>query len=399
MTDAFVYEAIRTPRGKGREGGGLNGHTPIALVAHLIEQILARTGVEPDRIGDLLLGCVTQTGEQGANIAKVAAMASGLPDSVSGLTLNRYCTSGLDACHFGAMKVMTGVDELVLAGGVESMSRVPLLSDRASFYSGKPIGKGAPFVPMGLAADLVATLDGASRSECDDYAVRSHHRAARAQNEGRFARSIVPMSGGLERDECVRQDANVDRLAQFEPLFGPLATPQLQDLFKERYTQQGFDNGVKAIHHAANSPAIVDGASLVLLGTEKAGERWGLKPRARVRAMSNVSADPVLALTGGIVASETVVRQADLSPSDIDLVEFNESFASVSIKFERESPWDADQINVNGGALSMGHAMGATGASLLGTLLDELERQDLKRGVVAVSGAAGIGAATVVERM
>lgn len=399
MTDAFVYEAIRTPRGKGREGGGLNGYTPVALVAHLIEQTLSRTGVEPDRIGDLLLGCVTQTGEQGANIAKVAAMAAGLPDSVSGLTLNRYCTSGLDACHFGAMKVMTGVDEFVLAGGVESMSRVPLLSDRASFYSGIPIGKGAPFVPMGLAADLVATLDGATRSECDAYAVRSHHRAAHAQNEGRFDRSIVPMNDGLERDECVRQDASVDRLAQFEPLFGPLATPQLQDLFKERYTRQGFENGVTAIHHAANSPAIVDGASLVLLGTKKAGERWGLKPRARVRAMCNVSADPVLALTGGIVASETVVSRADLSPSDIDLVEFNESFASVSIKFERESPWDADQINVNGGALSMGHAMGATGTSLLGTLLDELERQDLKRGVVAVSGAAGIGTATVIERL
>lgn len=399
MKDAFVYDAVRTPRGKGREGGGLNQFPPAALVGHLIDHVLARTAVQADLIGDVILGCVTQTGEQGANIAKVAAMAAGLPDSVSGLTLNRYCTSGLDACHFAAMKVMTGVDDFVLAGGVESMSRVPLLSDRASFYSGEPVGKGAPFVPMGLAADLVATLDGISRLECDAYAVRSHERAARAQDEDRFARSIVPLDSELVRDECVRPDANVERLAEFEPLFGPLGTSQMLDLFKQRYANRSFEGTVTPVHHAANSPAIVDGASLVLIGSPDAGARMGLKPRARIVAMCNTSDDPVVALTGGIKASARVIRKAGLAPADIDRVEFNESFASVSLKFEREAGWTADQINVNGGALSMGHAMGATGASLLGTLLDELERADLERGVVAVSGAAGIGTATVVERM
>jgi acetyl-CoA C-acetyltransferase len=395
MSDAYIFDAVRTPRGKGRDGGALNGVSPLELQEKLIAAILERNGCDANIIDDIILGCVTQVGEQGGNIAKVAALYSGLPDSVSGITINRYCTSGLDACNFAAMKVMTGVDDVVLAGGVESMSRVAMLSDKASFYSDPAVVMKAGFVPMGLAADLVASLDGVSREECDAYAVRSQQRAAAAQASGAFTRSLVPI-GSVDQDESVRGSVTVEKLAAFDPLFTEFGKQGYEAAFKAAFSEL---DELKYVHHPGNSPGIVDGASLVLVGSKQAGGDHGLKPRARISTMTNACGNKLLALTGGIDAANDVLKKARMSASDVDLVEFNEAFASVSIKFTRETDWDEDQINVNGGAISLGHAMGATGASLVGTVLDELERRDLNVGLVAVSGAAGIGTATIIERV
>jgi acetyl-CoA C-acetyltransferase len=401
MQDAFIYDALRTPRGKGREGGALNSSTPVELLKWLFENAQRRTGFKGAAIDDVILGCVTQVGEQGANVAKVAALYGGLPSSVPGITINRYCTSGLDACNFAAMKIMCGVDDLVFAGGVESMSRVPMLSDKGSFYTDLSMARAARFVPMGLAADLVASLDGITRDACDTYAARSQQRAATAQKEGRFSKSLVGgRIGGVAetclQDECVRPSVTSEKLAAFEPLFAELGKGEYEALFKKTFPAL---QTMHYVHHAGNSPAIVDGASLVVIGSGRLAREEGRRPRARIRAMANVSANELLALTGGIDAAGAVLRKAGMSAADVDLVEFNEAFAAVSIKFLRDTDWHDEQVNVNGGAIALGHAMGATGASLVGTVLDELERRDLNVGLVAVSGAAGIGTATIIERV
>ncbi|MDH3337872.1 MAG: acetyl-CoA C-acyltransferase [Gammaproteobacteria bacterium] len=395
MATAYIYDAVRTPRGKGRDGGALNSTTPLELQQQLIAAVLERNEFAATAIDDVILGCVTQVGEQGGNIAKVAALYSGLPDSVSGITINRYCTSGLDACNFAAMKVMTGVDDLVLAGGVESMSRVAMLSDNASFYTDPAVVMKAGFVPMGLAADLIASLDGISREECDVYAVQSQQRAAMAQQCGAFSRSLIAING-TEQDESVRGSVTVAKLATFEPLFTELGRKGYEATFKAAFPDL---DELRYVHHSGNSPGIVDGASLALIGSEEAGKKHGLRARARIKTMANVCSDKLLALTGGIDAATDVLRRAGMAASDVDLVEFNEAFAAVSIKFTRDTGWGEDQVNVNGGAISLGHAMGATGTSLVGTVLDELERRDLNVGLVAVSGAAGIGTATIIERV
>ena len=400
MTDAFIYDAVRTPRGKGREGGALNALTPLDLQKALIEALLERSGFDAALIDDLILGCVTQVGEQGGNIAKVAALYADLPASVPGLTVNRYCSSGLDACNIAAMKIATGMDRLVLAGGVECMSRVPMLSDKAAFYNDPATVRKTRFVPMGLAADLVGSLEGITRAECDAWAVASQQRAARAQSEGRFAGSLVavrdPDGRLVEEDECVRPGVTPEKLASFEPLFAEYGRKGYEDVFRAAFPNLGE---MHYLHHAGNSPAIVDGASLVAIGSREAGDAAGLKPRARIRAMANVSSNELLALTGGIDVVDAVLEKAGMTHDDIDLVEFNEAFGAVSVKFVRDMPWDAERINPNGGAIALGHAMGATGASLLGTVLDELERQDLETGLVAVSGAAGIGTGLILERV
>jgi acetyl-CoA C-acetyltransferase len=401
MSTAFIYDAVRTPRGKGRDGGALNGVAPVDLQQQLLAAALERNGLDAAAIDDLILGCVTQVGEQGGNIAKVIALYSGLPDSVPGITINRYCTSGLDACNFAAMKVMTGVDDIVLAGGVESMSRVAMLSDEASFYSDLAVAQRTGFVPMGLAADLIASLDGIGRDECDAYAVQSQQRAAAAQQSNAFSRSLIPISNAttsetVSVDESVRGSITQEKLATLEPLFTELGEQGYEAVFKRAF---GELDKLSYVHHPGNSPGIVDGASLVVVGSGDAGNAHGLTPRAKVQAMTNVSAHKLLALTGGIDAAADVLRKAGMSTIDVDLVEFNEAFAAVSIKFLREAGWGQDQVNVNGGAIALGHAMGATGASLVGTVLDELERRDLNTGLVALSGAAGIGAAMIIERV
>lgn len=401
MREALVFDAVRTPRGKGREGGGLNGVTPLELVSTLIGALRERNSFDAAAIDDIVLGCVTQVGEQGGNIAKVAALYSELPAGVPGITVNRYCTSGLDAFNIAATKIMAEQDRLVLAGGVESMSRVPMLSDKASFYSDPAVSQRTRFVPMGLAADLIASLEGITREESDAYAIRSQQRAARAQEEGRFAKSLIPVRDPdsqrlTEADECVRPEVTPKRLAGFEPLFTEFGPKGYEAAFKSAFPEL---EELRYVHHPGNSPAIVDGASLVLLGSETAGSAHGLTPRARVRAMTNVCANELLALTGGIDAVEPVLAAAGMTHDDVDLVEFNEAFAAVCVKFLNDLPWSAERVNPNGGAIALGHAMGATGTSLVGTLLDELERQDLSVGLVAVSGAAGIGTALVLERL
>jgi len=395
MQPAFIYDAVRTPRGKGRDGGALNAQTPLELQKALISAILDRNSLDGSAVGDVILGCVTQVGEQGGNIAKVAALVGGLPSSVSGITINRYCTSGLDACNFAAMKVMTGVDDIVFAGGVESMSRVPMLSDKASLYIDPAVSKEARFVIMGVAADLVASLDNISREECDAYAVQSQQRAAAAQQSGAFSKSLIPVNG-VEQDECVRGSVTAEKLAAFEPLFTDFGKQGYETAFKAEFSDL---DELRYVHHAGNSPGIVDGASLAIIGSERAGEEYGLKARARIRAMTNACGNELIALTGGIDAAIDVLKKAGMSASDVDLVEFNEAFAATSIKFTRDTGWNEDQVNVNGGAIALGHAMGATGTSLVGTVLDELERRDLNVGLVAVSGAAGIGTATIIERV
>lgn len=395
MANAYIFDAIRTPRCKGRKGGALSGIAPIDLQRTLIDALFERNPVESAAIDDFVLGCVTQVGEQGGNVAKVAALHAGLPASVPSMTINRYCTSGLDACNLAAMKILSGQDDVVLAGGVESMSRVPLLSDHASFY------ESADFVPMGLAADLIASLDGISREECDAYAVQSQHRAASAQKNGAFTNSLIgvlnPETGEtIIEDECVRGSVSADKLATFDPLFEQIARQGYEDVFKTEFPNL---EQMTYVHHVGNSPGIVDGASLVLIGSDSAAKKYGLTPRAKIRAMSNVSENELLALTGGIAAASDVLAKAGMADTDIDLIEFNEAFASTSIKFVRDAAWDMDQVNVNGGAIALGHAMGATGATLVGTVLDELERRNLSTGLVAVSGAAGIGTATIIERV
>jgi len=395
METALIYDAVRTPRGKGREGGALNHLTPLELQKALIAAALARNELDPGAVGDIILGCVTQVGEQGGNIAKVAALVSNMPSSVSGITINRYCTSGLDAANFAAMKVMTGVDDIVLAGGVESMSRVPMLSDKASYYVDPAVSREARFVIMGLAADLIASIDGISRDECDAYAVRSQQRAAAAQESGAFAKSLVAVDG-VEQDECVRGSVTTEKLATFDPLFTEFGKQGYEAAFKKTFPDL---DELSYVHHAGNSPGIVDGASLAIIGSAEAGEAHGLRPRARIRAMANACGNELLALTGGIDAAHAVIEKAGMSADDVDLVEFNEAFAATSIKFIRDTGWNDEQVNVNGGAIALGHAMGATGTSLIGTVLDELERRDLNVGLIAVSGAAGIGTATIIERV
>lgn len=400
MTDAFIYDAVRSPRGKGKEGGGLHDFAPVALVAKLMDAVRDRNAVPRDSFDDVILGCVTQIGEQGGNIAKVAALYAGLASRVSGVTLNRYCSSGLDACNFAAMKIIAGVDAMVLAGGVECMSRVPMLSDKASFYVDPAIIKAARFVPMGLAADLIASLDGISRQECDAYAVQSQRRAASASENGRFQQSLIPIANAdasiaLDRDEIIRGNVTTEVLAGFEASFVDLAV-HYEQAFKMAFAEL---ESLNFVHHRGNSPGIVDGASLVLLGSKEAGERYSLRPRARIRTMKNASGNELLGLTGGIEATKQALEAAGLTANAVDLYEFNEAFASTSIKFSRDLDIDPGIVNVNGGAIALGHAMGATGATLLGTLLDEMELRDLTVGLVAISGAAGIGTATIVERV
>lgn len=400
MTEAYVYDSIRTPRGKGKQGGGLNNHQPVQLLSQLFAALQSRQELPGDAFDDVVLGCVTQVGEQGGNIAKVAALYAGLDSRVSGVTINRYCSSGLDACNFAAMKVMSGVDDLVVAGGVECMSRVAMLSDSGSFYSDPAIIKAARFVPMGLAADLIASLDGISREECDAYAVQSQQRAAKATEQGRFGGSLIAITNddgsvALDKDEIIRGSVTTDLLASFEPSFPSFAV-HYEAPFKKAFPEL---ETLQFVHHKGNSPGIVDGASMVLIGSHEAGKKFGLTPRARIRSMKNASASEWLGLTGGIAAAQAVLSACDMQAGDIDLFEFNEAFAATSIKFPRELDVDPEIVNVNGGAISLGHAMGATGASLLGTVLDELERRDLATGLVSISGAAGIGAATIVERV
>jgi acetyl-CoA C-acetyltransferase len=401
-SQAFVYEAIRTPRGRGKQTGALAGVKPVHLVTGLVDELRRRhPGLDPAVIDDLVLGVVTAVGDQGMDIAKTAALAAGLPDSVSGVQLNRFCASGLEAVNTVAARVRAGWADLVLAGGVESMSRVQMGSDGGAWVFDPEISAAVRFVPQGVSADLLATLERLGREDLDQFALGSHVKAAKAWADGRFAQSVIPVGSAgavvLDHDEHVRADASLDRLAALPPAFAEIGTQAGYDqVALRRYPELAR---IDHAHTAGSSSGIVDGAALVLVGSEQAGARAGLRPRARIAAAALDGVDATLMLTGPAGASRKALRSAGLTIDEIDLVEINEAFAAVPLWYQRELGIPPEKVNVNGGAIAMGHPLGATGAMLLGTVLDELERRDLRYGLVTLCAGGGMGIATIVERI
>ncbi len=400
--EAYIYEAIRTPRGRGKKGS-LYATKPVDLVVGLIDELRSRLpGLDPGYVDDLVLGVVTPVADQGGNLAKAAALVAGLPDTVGGVQVNRFCASGLEATNLAAQKVRSGWDRLVLAGGVESMSRVPMMSDGGALFTDPTTTYDHYFVPQGIGADLIATIEGFSREDVDAYAVRSQQHADTAWREGRFKRSIVPVTDGngvtiLDQDEHRRPQSTVESLGTLPPSFADVGRTLGFDavaLQKYHYLER-----INHVHTGANSSGIVDGAALVLVGSEQAGLDLGLQPRARVVATAITGSDPTIMLTGPTPATDKVLAAAGLELDDIDLFELNEAFASVVLKWIRDLDLPEENVNVNGGAIAMGHPLGATGAMLVSTVIDELERRDAKRALVTLCVGGGMGIATIIERI
>jgi len=400
MTDVFIYDHVRTPRGKGKADGALAEITPVQLAAQMLQAVRNRNQLDSQLIEDVLLGCVVPVGEQGGNIARVAALVAGFDDSVPGMQLNRYCGSGLEAVNFAAAKVGSGQVDMAIGGGVESMSRVPMGSDGGAMALDPQVAFKMHFTMQGVSADLLATLHGFTREQCDAYAVESQRRAAQAWANGWFDRSVVPVKDVLglpvlAKDEAIRPDTTLESLAALKPAF------------LEMGTQYGFDGvallkypqleAIAHMHHAGNSSGIVDGAAAVLVGNTEAGKRAGLKPRARIRSVATVGSEPTLMLDAPSYAAQKALKKAGMTASDIGLWELNEAFSSVVLCLMERLNVPHDRINVNGGAIAMGHPLGATGAMILGTLLDEMERRQVGTGLVTLCEAAGMGTATIIE--
>ena len=403
MNEAYIYEAIRTPRGRGKKNGSLHSVKPVDLVVGLIDELQARhPGLDPNAIDDIVLGVVSPVGDQGCDIAKTAALKAGLPPTVSGVQLNRFCGSGLEAVNTAAQKVRSGWDQMVIAGGVESMSRVPLGADGGAWPLDPQTNYETYFVPQGVSADLIATIEGFSREDVDAYAVRSQQKAAAAISGGYFAKSIVPvrdLNGTilLDHDEFVRPDTTLESLAGLKPSFagmGELGGFDAVALQKYHWVEK-----INHVHHAGNSSGIVDGSSLVLIGSEAAGAAAGLTPRARVVASAVSGADSTIMLTGPVPAAEKVLATAGLTVDDIDLFELNEAFASVVLNFQKKLDIPDEKLNVNGGAIAMGHPLGATGAVITGTMVDELERRGARYALITLCIGGGMGIATIIERV
>jgi acetyl-CoA C-acetyltransferase len=402
-TEAFIFDAIRTPRGRGKQTGSLHETKPVSLVVGLIEEIRRRNpSLDPALIEDVVLGVVTPVGDQGAVIARTAALAAGLERSGPGVQVNRFCASGLEAVNIAAQKVRSGWEDLLLAGGVESMSRVPMGSDGGAWAMDPETAYATSFVPQGISADLIATLEGFDREDVDSFAVDSQAKAAKAQANGAFDRSLVPVRDRnrlavLERDEFPRAGTTLESLAGLKPSFAEVGS------------QGGFDavalqkyhwvERIRHVHTAGNSSGIVDGAALMLIGSERAGQAAGLRPRARVVATGVVAEEPTIMLTGPAPAARKALDRAGLGVDDIDLFEVNEAFAAVVLKFLRDLRVPAEKVNVNGGAIALGHPLGATGAMILGTLVDELERRELRYGLATLCVGGGMGVATIIERI
>ncbi|MFC4004135.1 acetyl-CoA C-acetyltransferase [Prauserella oleivorans] len=401
-TEAFIYEAIRTPRGKNK-GGSLHGTKPIDLVVGLIDELKARhPGLDPALIDDIVLGVVSPVGDQGADIARGAAMAAGLPDTVAGVQLNRFCASGLEAVNTAAQKVRAGWDKLVIGGGVESMSRVPMGSDGGAMFTDPATNYDTYFVPQGIGADLIATIEGFSREDVDRFAVRSQENAEKAWSAGYFAKSVVPvkdMNGVtiLDHDEHRRPGTTLESLAKLKPAFegiGEMGGFDAVALQKYHWVEK-----INHVHTGGNSSGIVDGAALVLVGNEEIGKTAGLTPRARIVATAITGSEPTIMLTGPTPATKKVLDMAGLTIDDIDLFELNEAFASVVLKWMKDLKIPEEKVNVNGGAIAMGHPLGATGAMILGTMVDELERRQARRALVTLCVGGGMGIATIIERV
>ena len=411
MREAYILDAVRTPRGRGKKDkGALSGVHPQELLAQTLNALAGRVGFAREDVEDVVIGCVSQAGEQGANIARNAVLSAGWPLEVTGVTLNRFCGSGAQAVNFAAMGVLSGQQELVVGGGVESMSRVPMMSDGAGIDGNNPhLRKRVQQVAQGISADLIATLEGFSREECDSFALASQQKAALAQQQGFFDRSLFPVldpaTGAvvLAKDEYPRHDTTFEGLSQLEAAFVRWgATPvdasgrTSDQIALEKYPQAGE---IRHVHTPGNSSGIVDGAAAVLVASNDYAKAHGLKPRARVRAFATAGAEPLIMLTAPTPASERALRKAGMTVADIDLWEINEAFAAVPLQTIRNLGIDPERVNVNGGAIALGHPLGATGAVLIGTLLDELERRNLNTGLVTLCIGGGMGVATIIERI
>jgi acetyl-CoA C-acetyltransferase len=402
MADAFIFDYVRTPRGRGKPDGSLHAITPIQLAAQTLQAVRDRNGLDTRLLDDVVLGCVSPLGEQGANIARVAVLVAGFDQSVPGQQLNRFCASGLEAVNNAAAQVMSGQSHGMVAGGVESMSRVPIGSDGGAWASDPAVAYHTYFVPQGIGADLIATLDGYSRRDVDAFAVESQRRAAAAWAEGRFAKSVVPVKDSLgrvvlDRDEHMRPETTLESLAGLKPAFAAMGEQGGFDAVAQmKYPQV---EAIDHVHTAANSSGIVDGAAGVLIGSRRFAKKTGLKPRARVRAFTSIGSEPSIMLTGPALVTQKLLDRAGMKIGDIDLFEVNEAFASVVMRFMRAMNVPHDKVNVNGGAIAMGHPLGATGSMILGTALDELERRDLRTALITLCVGAGMGTATIIERV
>ena len=401
--EAFVYDAIRTPRGKGKKDGSLHEVKPVDLVVGLLDEVRKRNDdFDPDRVDDVVLGVVSPVGDQGGDIAKTAALVAGYPETVAGVQLNRFCASGLEAVNQAASRVRGGFEDLILAGGVESMSRVAMGSDGGPWAMDPATAIATGFVPQGIGADLIATIEGFSREDCDTFAVESNARAAKAWANGYFSRSVVPVvdTNGLvvlDHDEFIKPESTVEGLGRLRPSFAQVAEQGgFGNVALEKYH---WIEKIDHVHHAGNSSGIVDGAAIVAVGNEQVGTDLGLTPRARIIAAAVSGADPTIMLTGPAPASRKALAKAGLEVGDIDLFEINEAFAAVAMRFMRDLGISDEITNVNGGSIAMGHPLGATGAMILGTLIDELERRDLRRGLATLCVGGGMGIATVIERV
>ncbi|WP_336368121.1 acetyl-CoA C-acetyltransferase [Marinobacter sp. C2H3] len=400
-TEAYIFDAVRTPRGRGKRDGALHSVKPITLLTTVLRALQSRNRLDTSQVDDIVMGCVTAVGDQGADIAKTAALAADWDETVAGVTLNRFCASGLEAVNLAAMKVRSGWEDLVVAGGVEAMSRVPMGSDGGAWATDPETNLHTGFMPQGIGADLIATLEGFSRSDVDAFAVKSQQKAAHAWQNGYFARSIVPVADQngvviLDRDEHVRGNTTLESLAGLKPSFQMMGGMGFDGVAREKYH---YVETIHHVHHAGNSSGIVDGATAVLIGSEQKGKALGLTPRARILATAVTSTDPTIMLTGPAPAARKALAKAGMTADQIDLFEVNEAFASVVMRFQRELSVPDEKVNVNGGAIAMGHPLGATGAMILGTLLDELERRQLRYGLATLCVGGGMGIATIIERV
>ena len=401
MTDAYILDHVRTPRGRGKPDGALHGITPIQLLTQVLEALRDRNGLDTSLIEDVIMGCVMPVGEQGANVARVAALNAGYSQNVPGKQLNRFCASGLEAVNTAAALVMSGQADLVVAGGLESMSRVPMGADGGAMATDPQVAWNTYFVPQGISADLIATLYGISREDCDRYALESQRRAAHAWQNGYFDRSIVPVRDRLgqvvlDRDEHLRPDTTLAGLASLRPAFEmPGQQAGFDAVAIQRYPEV---EAIRHVHTGGNSSGIVDGAAAVLVASKQMAEHLGLATRARIRAFASVGSEPTIMLTGPAPSAQRALAKAKMRRDDIALFELNEAFASVVLRFMQQLEVPHEQINVNGGAIALGHPLGATGAMVLGTLLDEMERRDLSTGLVNLCVGAGMGTATILER-
>lgn len=402
MADAYIYDHVRTPRGRGKKDGSLHEVPAVRLAARTLEALRDRNEMETPKVDDVIMGCVDPVGEAGSDIARAAVFEAGYDNRVPGMQINRFCASGLDAVNFGASKIQAGMDDVVIAGGVESMSRVGMGMSGGAWPMDPSVAVPAYFMPQGVSADLIATKYGFSRDDVDAYAVESQKRAAKSWEEGRFKNSVIPIKDQngitiLDKDEHMRPSADMQSLASLDPSFVMMG--EMGGFNAVGIAAHPDVESVKHVHHAGNSSGIVDGAAAVLLGSKKGGKKLGLEPRAKIRAFTNIGSDPALMLTGPIDVTEKLLKQAKMELSDIDLFELNEAFASVVLRYMQHFGISHDKMNVCGGAIAMGHPLGATGAMILGTVLDELERRDQNTALVTLCIGAGMGTATIIERV